>query len=70
MSLLKQNTIKKGQVDKNAIELAELDAGKDSGKYEIEAICDNAIDTRKSAGHLPKLYFLVFCKVYLEEKNT
>ena len=39
----------------------ELDAGNDSGEYEVEAICDSAVYARKSeSGHLPGLYYLVF----------
>ena len=56
VSLLEQNTTRKGRVDKKAI---ELDAG-DNEEYEVEAICDNAVYARESAGHLPGLYYLVF----------
>ena len=48
----------------------ELDAGKDSGKYKVEAICDNAVYARESAGHLLGLYYLVSWKGYPEEENT
>ena len=61
MSLLEQDTIKKGRIDKNATKLAELDAGKDSGKYKIEVIYNNAVYARKSeSSHLLGLYYLVF----------
>ena len=60
MLLLEQNISKKGRVDANATNLAELDANnKDSSKYKEEAICDSAVYTRKSAGHLSGLYYLV-----------
>ena len=72
MSLLEQDTTKKERVDKNATELAKLDAGgNDSNEYEVEAICDSAVYARESEpGHLPGLYYLVFWKGYPEEKNT
>ena len=60
MSLLEQNTTRKGRIDENATKLAELDAGKDSGEYEVEAIWDTAVYARESeSGHLPGLYYLV-----------
>ena len=70
VSLLEQDTTRKGRVDKNATELAKLDAGEDSGEYEVEAICDSAVYARESVGHLPRLYYLVSWKGYPEEENT
>ena len=67
MSLLEQDTTRKGRVDENA---TELDAGKDSGEYEVETICDSAVYARESTGHLPGLYYLVFWKGYPKEENT
>ena len=59
MSLLEQDTIRKGRVDEN--NATELDAGNDSGKYEVEAIRDNAVYARESeSGHLLGLYYRVF----------
>ena len=47
MSLLEQNTTRKGRVDKNVIQLTELDADDDeNNEYKVEAICDSAIYTR------------------------
>ena len=43
------------------MELAKLDAGKDSNKYKLETICDSMVYARESkSGHLPGLYYLVF----------
>ena len=58
MSLLEQDTIKKGQVSKA---VPKLDAGnKNSKEYEIEAIWDSIVYANKSeSGHLPGLYYLV-----------
>ena len=71
VSLLEQDITRKGQVDKNTTELAELDAGEDSGEYEVEAIRDSAVHARESElGYLLGLYYLVFWKGYLEEENT
>lgn len=40
-------------------------------KYKIKVICDNVVYARESkSGHLPKLYYLVSYKKYLEEENT
>ena len=41
MSLLEQDIIRKERVDEN--NATELDAGKNSGEYEVEAIWDNAV---------------------------
>ena len=67
MSLLEYNTIRKVWVDENNI--TELNAGKDSGKYKVKAICNSAVYAKESVGHLPGLYYLVSWKNYLEEKN-
>ena len=67
MSLLEQDTTRKGRVDENA---TELDAGEDSGEYKVEAIRNSAVYARESAGHLPGLYYLVSWKDYPEEENT
>ena len=57
VSLLEQNTTKKGRVSK---EVSELDAGnKDSKEYKVEAILDSAVHARESESHLPGLYYLV-----------
>ena len=58
MSLLEYDTTRKGQVNKNAI---ELDVGnKNSGKYKMKAIQDSAVYARESkSGHLPVLYYLI-----------
>ena len=39
-------------------------------KYKVEAIKDSAVHAKKAEGHLPGLYYLIFWKDYLEEKNT
>ena len=58
MSLLEQDTTRKGRVDEN---MTELDAGKDdSREYKVEAIRNSAVYAKKSkSGHLPSLYYLV-----------
>ena len=68
MSLLDQDTTRKGRVDENS---TELDTSDDkSGEYKVEAICNSAVYVRESAGYLPRLYYLVSSKSYLEKKNT
>ena len=67
ISLLEYNTTKKERVDENA---TKLDVGKDSAKYKIKTIWDSPVYTKKlELNHLPKLYYFVFWKDYLEEKN-
>ena len=57
VSLLEQDTTRKGRVSE---EIPELDAGdEDSEQYEVEAIRDSAVYARESEGHLPGLYYLV-----------
>ena len=52
-------------------EAEELDAGDDSGEYEVEVIRDSAVYARESeSGHLSGLYYLVSWKGYPEEENT
>ena len=69
VSLLKQDTTRKEQVHEENAE--ELDAGDDSGEYEVEAIRDSAVYARESdTGHLPGFYYLVSWKEYPEEENT
>ena len=69
VSLLEQDTTRKGRVDEN--DAAELDASdNEGGEYEVEAIRDSAVYARGPAGHLPGLYYLVSWKGYLEEENT
>ena len=49
----------------------KLDAGKDSGKYKVEAIWDSTVYAKESKlGYLPRLYYLVSWKDYLKKKNT
>ena len=60
VSLLEQDTTRKGQVDEEVRQM-EFDAGDDeSGEYEVEAIRDSAVYARElESGHLPGLYYLV-----------
>lgn len=56
MSLLKQDTIKKKQVE-IAIELNK----NNNKEYKVEAICNSEVYTKKSDSghHLPDLYYLI-----------
>ena len=42
----------------------------DNNEYKMEAIQDSAVYAKKRDGHLPRLYYLLICKEYPEEKNT
>ena len=42
----------------------------DDKEYKVEAIQDSAVYAKEVDGRLPRLYYLVAWKGYLEEKNT
>ena len=68
MSLLEQDTTKKGRVDNENV---ELDAGNKNREYEVEVIWDSKVYVRESeSGNLSGLYYLVSWKGYPEEENT
>ena len=70
MSLLEQDTTRKGRVDERTVEQLEFEVGGDNEEYEVEGICNSAIYTRESeAGHLLGLYYLVSWKSYLEDES-
>ena len=59
MSLLKQDTTKKGRINELFLEPEpEFDAGDDK-KYKVETIKDNAVYAKEAEGHLSDLYYLV-----------
>ena len=65
MSLLKQDTTKKGR----EFSVPEFEPG-DNKEYEVEAIRDSAVYAKEADGYLPELYYLVTWKGYPEEENT
>ena len=68
VSLLKQDTIRKGWTDEN---MTEFEAGNNKKEYEVEGSWDNAVYAQESAaGQLPGLYYMISWKGYSEEKNT
>ena len=70
VSLLEQDTTKKGQVNDTQLDF-KFEAGDDKDKeYEVDGIRDSAVYAKESAGQLPGLYYLVSWKGYLEEENT
>ncbi len=71
MSLLEQNTIKNGRVDKTTSRL-EFKNDDDGKEYKIKAIRDSTVYAKKpdSSHHLQGLYYLVSWKNYPEEENT
>ena len=71
VSLLEQDTTRKGRVDEKTAEQLEFEAGGDNEEYEVEGICDSAVYARESeTGYLPGLYYLVSWKGYPEDENT
>ena len=70
MSLLEQDTTRKGRMNELFPEPElEFDVG-DNKKYEVEVIIDSAVYAKKAKRHLPGLYYLVSWKDYPEEKST
>ena len=70
VSLLEQDTTRKGQMNKLFPEPEpKFDAG-DNKEYKVEAIKDNAIYAKEAEGQLPGLYYLVSWKKYPEKENT
>ena len=66
MSLLEQNTTKKGR----EFLVPEFGPGNNK-KYEVKAIWDSAVYARESkSGHLLSLYYLMSWKGYPKEENT
>ena len=71
VSLLEQDTTKKGRVDEKTAEQLEFEAGGDNKEYEVEGIHDSAVYARESeTGHLQGLYYLVSWKGYLKDEST
>ena len=68
VSLLEQDTTRKGRLDEN---VTEFEAGSDEEEYKVKGIRDSVVYAKESAtDHLPGLYYLVSWKGYPEEKNT
>ncbi len=69
VSLLEQDTTRKGRVDETISRL-EFETDGKGEEYEVEAICNNAVYAKESEGHLPGFYYLVSWKGYPKEENT
>ena len=54
VSLLEQDTTKKGRVNDTQLDF-EFEAGDDDKEYEVDGIRDSAVYARESAGQLPGL---------------
>ena len=51
-------------------DITELNVGNDSKKYKVKIIWNSVVYTKESKlGYLSGLYYLVFWKKYLKEKN-
>ena len=69
VSLLEQDTTKKGRVNDTQLDF-EFEAG-DNKEYEVDGIRDSVVYAKESAtGRLPELYYLVLWKDCSEEENT
>ncbi len=72
MSLLEQDTSRKGRVDKALPEPekeVEFETG-DNKEYEVEAIIDSAVYNQQANDQMPGLYYLILWKGYPKEENT
>ena len=71
VSLLEQDSTKKGRVNEKTAEQLEFEAGSDNKEYKVEGIRNSAVYAREfEAGHLPGLYYLVSWKGYPKDENT
>lgn len=72
MSLLKQDITRRGQIDKEFINLdpnQELDL-RNNKEYEVKSIKDSVVHTKKAQNQLPGLYYLIFWKDFPKEVDT
>ena len=70
VSLLEQDTMKKGRINKLFSEpKPEFDVSNNK-EYKVEAIIDNAVYAKKVEKHLSGLYYLVSWKNYSKEEST
>ena len=71
ISLLEQDTTRKGRVDEKTVEQLKFEASSDNKEYKVEGIYNIAVYAKESeAGYLLGLYYLIFWKDYLEDKST
>ena len=71
VSLLEQDSIRKGRVNEKTAEQLEFTAGGDNEENEVEDTRDGAVYARESeAGYLPGFYYLVSWKDYPKDKST
>lgn len=71
MSLLKQDIIKKRQVNETASKLEFNNSRSDNKRqYKFKTISDNEVYARESDNYLSGLYYLLSWKNYPKEKNT
>ena len=69
MSLLEQDTTRKGQINELFLEPEpEFDVGNNK-KYIVEEIKDSTIYTKKAKKHLPGLCYLISWKIPREKKH-
>ena len=70
MSLLEQDTTRKGRVDEKTSQL-EFEDNDEGEEYEVEAIRNSVVYAKESeSGQLPGLYYLISWKDFPEEENT
>ena len=67
---MKQDITRKEQINKPFLKPELKFDISDNKEYKVEAIKDSAIYAKKAEEYLIGLYYLVFWKSYLEEKNT
>ncbi len=73
VSLLKQNTTRKGRVDNKALPEPEKELkfeARDNKEYKVKAIIDSAVYDQQANDQMPGFYYLVLWKGYPKEENT
>ncbi len=73
VSLLEQDTTRKGRVDKKTLPKPEKELefeAKGNKEYEVKIIINNAVYSQQANDQIPGLYYLVLWNGYPEEKST
>lgn len=69
MSLLKQNIIRKRQVNELLELKLELDNTREDKEYKVDTIKNNAVYAKVIGGQLPELYYQVIWKIYSKDES-
>ena len=70
MSLLEQDTTKKGRVDKALPEPEKEFEARDNKEYEVKAIIDSTVYDQQADDEISGLYYLILWMGYPKKENT